>query len=209
MYKCSDLKGDDITYGRIHEKTAITRYQLEKNVVVDKCGLFVDMEYPFLGASPDGLVGVDGLVEVKCLPSIGKMTLDETFVAKKKIFLDKVGDSFSINKKHHYYHQIIGQWHITGRKYCDLIVYADNAFFIERILPDDVTWGNMLPKLTSFYLDCMLPEITDARIPRGLKVRDPPQFYEAVKAIAEAKAAKEAKKAERATRKAANKKHLS
>jgi hypothetical protein len=203
------LTGDAITYGRVHEKTAISRYELERNVVVGKCGLFVDTESPFLGASPDGLVGEDGLVEVKCLPTIGMLTLDEAIVAKKDIFLDNVIGSFSINKKNHYYHQIIGQLHITGREYCDLIVYADNAFFIERILPDDDTWGKMLPKLTRFYLDCMLPEITDPRIPRGLKVRDPQSFHEAVKALAEAKAAKVAKKAERATRKAANKKHPS
>ena len=30
---------------------------------VSKCGLFISEKYPFLGASPDSLVGADGLVE--------------------------------------------------------------------------------------------------------------------------------------------------
>lgn len=32
---------------------------------VKKCGLFVFVKYPFLGATPDGLVGNEAIVEVK------------------------------------------------------------------------------------------------------------------------------------------------
>lgn len=37
----------------------------------------------------------------------------------------------------------------------------------------------MLPKLISFYMECMLPEIIDPRIPRGLRVKDPAKITEA------------------------------
>lgn len=36
------------------------------SICIDKCGMFVDEEFPFLGASPDGLVGIDTLVEIRC-----------------------------------------------------------------------------------------------------------------------------------------------
>ena len=36
-----------------------------KGVSVSKCGLFISEQYPFLAASPDGLVGSHGLVEAK------------------------------------------------------------------------------------------------------------------------------------------------
>ena len=34
--------------------------------MVEPCGLFVDTSKPFLAASPDGVVGQDAVVEVKC-----------------------------------------------------------------------------------------------------------------------------------------------
>jgi len=34
------------------------------------CGLFIDTENPCLGASPDGLIDEDGLVEIK-MPFVG------------------------------------------------------------------------------------------------------------------------------------------
>ncbi|GFV27600.1 hypothetical protein TNCV_2522851 [Trichonephila clavipes] len=38
----------------------------EYSTEVKICGLFVDKDKPFLCASPDGLVGDDGLIENKC-----------------------------------------------------------------------------------------------------------------------------------------------
>ena len=62
--------------------TAEARYGKEKEVealaelnkfltetgatTVEPCGLFVDTSKPFLAASPDGVVGLDAVVEVKC-----------------------------------------------------------------------------------------------------------------------------------------------
>jgi putative phage-type endonuclease len=58
------------------------------------------------GASPDGYVGEDGLVEIKC-PNTA--THIETLKTKK------------IPKQ--YYWQIMGQLWITGRKWCDYLSY--------------------------------------------------------------------------------------
>ena len=46
-------------WGCQHEKVALERYTSQsqhKNLRVSKCGLFVSVEYPFIGASPDGTV---------------------------------------------------------------------------------------------------------------------------------------------------------
>ncbi|CAG9820787.1 unnamed protein product [Phaedon cochleariae] len=74
LYQKKDLKSPAIIYGRINEQKAVSKYEETKNVEVTACGLFVDATFPFLGASPDGLVGDDGIIEVKCLPFIeGKL----------------------------------------------------------------------------------------------------------------------------------------
>lgn len=53
-------------HGKQHESVGLQLYASEKGTVVQPCGLFVDLEHGFLAASPDGLVGTDRIVEVKC-----------------------------------------------------------------------------------------------------------------------------------------------
>ncbi|KAF4513941.1 UNVERIFIED_CONTAM: hypothetical protein B566_EDAN017960 [Ephemera danica] len=65
-----------IDYGRVNEHKAIESFmQIFPDKIVRKCGIFISLEHPFLGASPDGLIDDDGLVEVKCLPSVGNAKL--------------------------------------------------------------------------------------------------------------------------------------
>ena len=43
---------------------------------VEPCGLFVDTNKPFLAASPDGVVGSEAVVEVKCPLGCVETSLD-------------------------------------------------------------------------------------------------------------------------------------
>ena len=59
-------------WGWQHEKVALERYtglSQHKNLRVSKCGLLISVEYPFIGASPDGTVECSccgqGICEVK------------------------------------------------------------------------------------------------------------------------------------------------
>lgn len=67
------IYNDDIVYGNNNEPKAIEMYEERFGVSVQASGLFVDPDYPFLGASPDGLVGEDRLIEVKTIPSINQL----------------------------------------------------------------------------------------------------------------------------------------
>ncbi|XP_045475419.1 uncharacterized protein LOC123681212 [Harmonia axyridis] len=79
-----------------------------------------------------------------------------------------------LKKNHNYYFQIQGQLNICRREYCDFILYCDNDFHVETIKRDENIWKNiMVPKLREFYENCILPEIIDGRIPRGMQVREP------------------------------------
>lgn len=66
-----EINSKAIQYGRLNERRAIAAYERTKGVKVQPCGLFVSREHPFLGASPDGLV------EVKCYPSLRDTTILE------------------------------------------------------------------------------------------------------------------------------------
>ena len=61
-------------YGIMEEPKAREEYENLKNVVAKECGLFLNKRYPWLGASPDGVVYHDGVVmgiiEIKCLKAL-------------------------------------------------------------------------------------------------------------------------------------------
>lgn len=58
-------------YGVEHEEVAKEQLENILGVNIEPSGLFVDSEQFYLAASPDGLIGDDGLVEIKC-PSCAK-----------------------------------------------------------------------------------------------------------------------------------------
>lgn len=177
-----DINTQAIAYGRIHESDAIRIYEEQRGVEVSPCGLFVDIDHPYLGASPDGLVGDDRIVEVKCLPSVNNL-LDSNNKAVTSIreaaalkdlcvAVNKEGD-IEMKRRHRYYYQVQGQLNITRRPHCDVILYTDHDCEIFTINRDEDFWKDaMLPKLREFYLDCILPEIVDPRQPRNMRVRD-------------------------------------
>jgi putative phage-type endonuclease len=73
-----------------------------------------------LGASPDGLVGEDGLIECKS--------------RRQKFQLDTIA---SAEVPEEYHAQIQAQLLVTGRKWCDFISYCGGwPMFVKRVEPD-------------------------------------------------------------------------
>ena len=50
-------------------KKAFNEFELEKKCSVRKCGSFVDSSFPFLGATPDGVLDKETLLEINFLKS--------------------------------------------------------------------------------------------------------------------------------------------
>ncbi|KAL1436901.1 hypothetical protein MTO96_049291 [Rhipicephalus appendiculatus] len=185
-------------HGKQHESVALQLYALEKGTVVQPCGLSVDLEHGFLAASPDGLVGTDRIVEVKC-PF--KYKEDEPLEAARKFSEKKRKDGDPVlSRSHSYFYQVQGQLHITRRIICDFVVYTTKGIHVQEIRRDDAFWGTkMEPFLLRFYKDCVLPEIADSRLARSMGVRRPEWNRLAIEAKektknGEASKAKKAKK---------------
>lgn len=102
------LNSEFITFGRENESKVIDLYTKQTKNEVTKCGLFVCVDHPFLGASSDGLFMDDGLVEVKCVPSIQNTTLrEEAENRKKKDFcLELKNNQLQLKRTHKYYYQV-------------------------------------------------------------------------------------------------------
>ncbi|CAN8019815.1 unnamed protein product [Ixodes persulcatus] len=182
-------------YGRDNEPKAIERLETDKGVNVKKCGLFVDREYPYLAATPDGLVGEDTVVEVKCPENSKDLTPLEGVQKKKIAFCEEVEiggaktGAIALKKSSNHWYQVQGQLHITGRTNCLFVVWTRKDISVEIITRDDEFWNNkMIKQLQKFYTFCLLPELVDPRRSRSMPIRDPDYIQNAKKKKAEANA---------------------
>lgn len=161
-------------YGRVKEEVA--RKELAAKLKnIKPFGLFIDTENPCLGASPDGLIDENGLVEIKCPMSAEHLTAEETVKTlplRKSIFDKRNPDK--INQSHRFFYQIQGLLNITQREYCIFVIWTPKSIKIVRVDVDDAFWkSKMLPFLTRFYYECMLSEILDSRYNKHMPIRNP------------------------------------
>lgn len=155
-------------WGCEHEGRARKAYQIEINrfhesLTISDSGLNIDPKWPYLGASPDGIVDCTccgmGVCEIKCPYAYKNSTIAEA-AGQKNVCLKK--DEFGkihLDKSHAYYYQVQAQIFICGVEYCDFVVWTTRDLFVQRILPDQEFWENALSASSEFFSKCILPEI--------------------------------------------------
>ncbi|XP_018573228.1 uncharacterized protein LOC108912481 [Anoplophora glabripennis] len=138
-----------VQWGKDNEQTAIQKFMEETNFSVIATGLCLH-ECGFMGASPDGLVGEDSIIEVKCPYKFRNISINEGVKNKNYLFHYENGEIL-IDRDHNYYHQIQGQLYITKRKQCYFFVWTPiecECVIIER----DEDWLANIDILKNFYL---------------------------------------------------------
>jgi putative phage-type endonuclease len=112
-------------WGTDQEPFARAAYEVQQNVLVDETGLVDHPTIEMAGASPDGLVGEDGLVEIKCPNTATHIDtlLTQTVPAK-------------------YITQMQFQMACTGRQWADFVSFDPRMpqkaqIFIKRVPRDD------------------------------------------------------------------------
>lgn len=103
-YECEAFE-----HGSTTEPIAIENYELKMFKKVERCGFIKYGERA--GGSPDGLVDLDGIIEVKC-PIKLKVHI-------KTLITNKVPSE--------HLPQIQGNLLVTGRKWCDFISFSENV----------------------------------------------------------------------------------
>lgn len=112
-------------WGNEQEPFARAAYEAYSSVLVDEVGMVEHPTVEMSGASPDGLVGDDGLVEIKC-PNTS--THIDTLMDKE------------VPKK--YYDQMQWQMACTGRSWCDFVSFDPRMpeglqLFVKRVERND------------------------------------------------------------------------
>ena len=151
------ISAPSLDYGKRNESNAKAKY-LETYPArhFHKCGLVINKEFCFLGATPDGIVCDDkrsGIAEVKCPYTARDYTVREASAKINNFCLefDQTTQLLGLKKDHEYYAQVQGQLMITGTDFCDFIVYTKNDIHVNRILPDIPFMNLMLCKLAEFF----------------------------------------------------------
>ena len=136
--------------GSIHEDPIRQLYEHEFKVQVKEVGLAIPKWYPYIGSSLDGIIGEDGCIEIKYVKEI-KPPMRE---AARKFATDptwRPPDASHLPQN--YYAQMQGGMAITGRKWCDFVVYCHTTgeLYTEKIFFDPKYWNEFLfPKLRHF-----------------------------------------------------------
>lgn len=130
----SEFTGNDATeWGTTNEPNAIFSYEVETDNKVVETGFHEFSDW--IGASPDGLIGDDGLIEVKC-----------------PYFMRFGNKKFkSISEQAHYYAQIQLQLFATGRKWCDFYQWSPDEAKLEKVAYSEDFINEAMPKLSDFY----------------------------------------------------------
>ncbi|MCP3680148.1 MAG: YqaJ viral recombinase family protein [Gammaproteobacteria bacterium] len=131
------FENEAMKWGTETEPQARAMYELKNGVDVKEVA-FVELN-EFVGVSPDGLVGDDGLLEIKC-PNT------ETQI---KRFLDDVG----LPKD--YEAQVQGQLWVTGRDWCDFVSFdpridVEASYIQTRVYRDEEYIAKLEKKVSIF-----------------------------------------------------------
>lgn len=128
------------------ESQAIVDYQVETGEMVEPTGFWIHPTLPWLGASPDGLIGADGLLQVKC-PEVIKPEIAEMYIVQVQI-----------------------EMLVTQRSWCDLWQWAQHDHSLTRVHANAALQVNLFERLQDFYRAHLVPPFREpARAKRKAK----------------------------------------
>ncbi|WP_283148983.1 lambda exonuclease family protein [Silvimonas soli] len=128
--------------GTEKEPEARAIYMLRSGELVLEEGFVVHPELPEdFGISPDGLIGSDGLLEIKCPQTWTHIETIRTGEIKKEYVI-----------------QMQAQMACTGRQWCDFVSFDDRlpeelAYFQTRVERDDAFIAEMMGEIRLFLSD--------------------------------------------------------
>ena len=130
-----------MAWGTEQEPFARAAYESAKDVLVEEVGFVPHPNISEAGASPDGLVGLFGLVEIKC---------PNTATHIQTLLDQKVPEKYNT--------QMQWQMACTQRQWCDFVSFDPRMaeglqLFIKRVELDSVYIANLEKEILNFLFD--------------------------------------------------------
>ena len=153
-----------LKYGRDMEPIAVEEFikyfkKHHKDVRYRQCGIFIDKNKQYLGASPDLLIECsccgEAVVEIKSPFSIA----NEIPSARNLSYLCMCNGQVALKEQHQYFAQVQGEMAITKRPLCYFFVYTRKGYHLETIRFNATYWHRLEENLTWFYSNCLSPAL--------------------------------------------------
>ena len=133
------------------EPIARSAYEIERGVIVTEAEFIIHPEYNQTGASPDGFVGTDGPIEIKCPNTAQHVACIQSGEPDAK-----------------YWWQMQHQMACTGRKWNDFASFDDRMpeplqLFVARVERDEQAISTMMDEILEFLceLDSLEKDMND------------------------------------------------
>jgi len=130
------LENTILAHGRHYEEGALWEYEMETGNTVQPCGFFPLGEWS--GASPDGLIDDDGILEIK------------TPWGKRK---KETPDFKTLDEQPHYYAQMQIEMLATGRKWGHLWQWTSHGHRLDMVKLDQAWCNENVPRLRQFWAE--------------------------------------------------------
>lgn len=132
------FENDAMKWGTETEPQARAMYELKSGNTVKEVAFIIKDES--IGVSPDGLIGDDGMLEIKCPTTITQI---------KRALTD--------NYSKDYYEQIQMQLWVAERQWCDFLSFdprldIDAGYLLQRVERDEEFISDMKERTTVFIL---------------------------------------------------------
>lgn len=155
----SEFTGNIATeYGVMNEPNAIIDLEITRGYDVEEVGFIVHPELEWLGASPDGFIKSDSVVEIKC-PFGKRHDVDPNFLP-------------AIDQPH-YYAQTQIEMYCSQREWCYFYQWSPYGDKLESYQLDQDWIDENIPKLKAFYdqflIECKDPEKYLAPLVKSVK----------------------------------------
>ena len=138
------------------------------NFTIRDSGLVINPLWPFIGASPDGVISCtccgQGTLEIKCPYCHRGESVAFAASEDNKFCLKTTTDgTLRLGHNHAYYFQVQTQLFVSDVEYCDFCVCTfsgnDSGLHNELITKDVQFWSDCVAKAELFFKTCVLPEL--------------------------------------------------
>lgn len=157
-------------YGTANETTAMVDYRMETLHDVEQVG-FIAFE-DWAGCSPDGLIGDNGGLEIKCPYGLRNAGDEDMAPLAFKPLADQP----------HYHDQVQFSLFVTGRQWWHFYQWAKNGCKLEVVKPDLEWQRDEIPRLRQFHAEFLHEVASNAdeyRQPKRVTI-DTPEAYKMV-----------------------------
>ena len=151
-FPVDDFTSDAMMYGITNEPLAVQAYELNKMVSVDYTkDRVLHPKYEYISGEPDGLVGEDGILEIKCPNPTNHF----------KNLLN--GEQIS-----QYMYQIQGYLWLTDRQWCDFCSFRPDypekyRLSVNRVVRDQDMIDTLEERCVLFWNELVLPKLEQVR----------------------------------------------